>query len=774
MGRTVKGLRWFIIGLIAVATVINYIDRNGVANIAASVAAIGRLALKKFLLFTTAAFGIAACFYSNSGAASASSSEEVVSLAMIREASSQYELFSDEMRRTSIAVDAAIRAGVVVPVPKDPGGGYTHEQHKRNYMALYGAGLLYRITGESAYAAYARSLLLEYAKLYPTLGPHPAKANEAPGRLFWQSLNDSVWLVYAIQGYDAIRDTLNAADRATIDDKVFRHMADFLSIGNAKTFDRIHNHATWAAAGVGMTGYVLHDPELVARSLKGTDKSGRSGFLAQVDQLFSPDGYYTEGPYYQRYALQPFVVFADAIARNQPELGIWQRRDGVLLKAIRSTIQLTYNDYFFPLNDAMPDKSLKTDELYQAVAIGYGVTKDPGFLSIAQEQGRTVLTPDGLLLARDLAAGKASPFPYASQLFRDGPEGDQGALAVLRSGPERDAAVVIAKNSAMGMGHGHFDKLNWILYDAGNPIVTDYGAARFLNIESKNGGRYLKENESWAKQTVAHNTLVVNETSHFNGDWRVGQEHAPSQLFFSADDPLKASTAEMVDAWPGVRFRRTLVQVPFGSGSPLVLDLLRVNGNSPATYDLPLHYSGHITDLGFPVQQSVAERPVLGTGSGYQHIWVDATGTIGPDNATLTWINGSRFYTYRMVPPAGASVILGESGANDPSFNLRREPLLIERVTGVKDTTFVSLLEPHGAYDPSAETTVASASQIKTLRHVRSNDADLIVIEPLSGVPLVIGIADDVTAGRPHSATLDGRRMEWTGHIALLNGFESK
>ncbi|CAH6336477.1 MULTISPECIES: MFS transporter [Erwiniaceae] len=31
MGRTVKGLRWFIIGLIAVATVINYIDRNALA-----------------------------------------------------------------------------------------------------------------------------------------------------------------------------------------------------------------------------------------------------------------------------------------------------------------------------------------------------------------------------------------------------------------------------------------------------------------------------------------------------------------------------------------------------------------------------------------------------------------------------------------------------------------------------------------------------------------------------------------------------------------------
>lgn len=679
-------------------------------------------------------------------------------------------LFSAELARVKAQVDKAMRGPIEVPVPKDPGGGYTHEQHKRNYIALYGAGLLYRITGERSYADYARRMLLDYAKLYPTLGPHPAAANEAAGRLFWQSLNDSVWLVYGIQGYDAIRDTLSPADRQTIDDNVFRKMAEFLSVGNARTFNLIHNHATWAAAGVGMTGYVLRDPELVARALKGTDKSGKAGFLAQVDQLFSPDGYYTEGPYYQRYAIQPFAVFAHAIAENQPELKIWQRRDGVLLKAIRSTIQLTENGYFFPFNDAMPDKSLKTDELYQAVAIGYAETKDPSFLSVAKWQGRVTLTPEGLEVARDLAAGKAKPFPFASQLYRDGPDGTAGAIAVMRAGEDEGAEVLVAKNSAMGMGHGHFDKLNWILYDAGNPIVTDYGAARFLNIEAKDGGRYLKENESWAKQTVAHNTLVVNQTSQFGGKWKVGETLAPKQLFFAGDGATKVSTAEMAGAYPGVTFRRTLVQLPLGKGSPLVLDLLRVTGDKPATYDLPLHYQGQIIDIGFPAKANAATRPVLGDANGYQHIWVDAVGTARADETRLTWINGGRFYTYRMLPPEGASLILGESGANDPRFNLRREPLLIQRVTGATNISFVSLLEPHGAYDPAAETTVGSKSQIKALRHVRGSDGDVIAIQPAKGVPIFVGIADSVDPAKAHSVVIDGRTIRWTGHVARIDG----
>jgi hypothetical protein len=42
-------------------------------------------------------------------------------------------------------------------------------------------------------------------------------------------------------------------------------------------------------------------------------------------------------------------------------------------------------------------------------------------------------------------------------------------------------------------------------------VVQDYGLARFVNIDQKNGGGYLRENTTWAKQSIAHNTLVINE-----------------------------------------------------------------------------------------------------------------------------------------------------------------------------------------------------------------------------------------------------------------------
>ena len=678
-------------------------------------------------------------------------------------------LYAQELERARAWVGEAMEAGVIVPVPKDPGGGYTHEQHKRNYRTVQLAGQLYRITGERRYADHVRDVLLGYAELYPTLGEHPAASNQHSGRIFWQVLNDAVWLVHAVQGYGEIRDTLSRADREKIDNQVFRRAAHFLSVDSQRTFDRIHNHATWATAGVGMTGYLLGERDMVERALLGSDKSGKSGFLRQTELLFSPDGYYAEGPYYQRYALMPFMVFADAIERNDPQRRIFEHRDGILLKALRTAVQLTYDGHFFPFNDAMKDKSLRTEELYHGIAIAYGETRDPSLLSVARQQGRTVLTENGLLLARDLAAGKAQPFPFRSILLRDGPEGDQGAVAILRRGEGPRHTAIVAKNSSQGMGHGHFDKLSWQLYDNGHEIVRDSGAARFLNIEAKQGGRYLPENESWAKQTVAHNTLVVDGRSHFDGKVKVADSIAPQQLYFSDAPGLQVSSARVEGAYPGVAITRTLVMADIpGLEEPTVLDLVSAQSEASHVYDLPLHYQGHVMELGFPVESEVAARPVLGTDHGYQHIWVDGTGKPAAGDGALTWLLDGRFYTYRFATDGAIEAILAESGANDPSFNLRREPMVILRARRSGGTTFATLLESHGRYDGAAEQTVASRSRVAAMRHDRQDGMDIVRLTLEDGRRVAVAVSHDAQPRARHRVTLGADTIEWSGFAAVV------
>ncbi|HGM7319025.1 TPA: oligoalginate lyase [Stenotrophomonas maltophilia] len=681
---------------------------------------------------------------------------------------SRYPWFAKEQARSQKTLQQMMKAGIDVPVPRDKGGGSTHEQHKRNYQALLAAGTLYRLTGDKAYVDYARDMLLQYAKLYPTLGPHPEGRGQIPGRVFWQVLNDSVWLVNAIQGYDAIRDALSTEDRNTIESKVLRPMAEFL-VSEPKNYDQIHNHATWAVAATGMTGYVLRDPELVEKSLRGSQKNDQFGFLRQIDLLFSPDGYYEEGPYYQRYALAPFLLFANAIERNEPQRKIFQRRDGVLLKAVDVLVQTSYGGLFFPINDAILDKGIDTEELVAGIGIAYARTGDDRLLSVAQQQKRLLLSPEGLQVAQALAANKSKPFDYRPMLLRDGPDGDRGGLAILRMNGERGQALV-QKDTMQGMGHGHFDKLNWLFYDKGNPVVTDYGAARFLNVEAKRGGIYLAENRSWAKQTVAHNTLVVDEQSHFKGDWKRGEEHAPQVRFFQADTDTQIASATMRDAYPGVVFTRTqaLLRHP-DLALPVILDLMQVHGDKTARYDLPLHFNGHIVSTGFEAEHFPAQRPVLGADNGYQHLWLDARSKLGNEPRTLAWLLDGRFYTYRFGSSAPSQALLVESGANDPEFNLRREPALLQRVEGQKDVTFFSVLEPHGEYNGTAEYVHGADSRIREVVRTRGSDAEVIELRLASGARIALGVADDSSAKGEHSVTVDGHAYRWSGSHARID-----
>lgn len=684
-------------------------------------------------------------------------------------ADARYPLFERAKTEAMDRVQRSMSEGVVVPTPVDPGGGYTHERHKENYKIIHDAGMLYQITGKKKYLKQAEKILHTYAEIYDDLPLHPARKNQAPGRLFWQSLNEAVWLVYSIQGYDAIRDDLSAESRAKIETGVLRPMATFLSVGSPETFRKIHNHGTWAAAAVGMTGYALDDQAMVDRALDGLDGDRSSGFLAQLTQLFSPDGYYTEGPYYQRYALMPFVLFAQAVQNNEPSRGIFTFRDEILLKAIDATVQQSYGGKFFPINDAIKEKGLDTVELVYGVAAAYAQTGDKRLLSIAEGQGTTVLTGDGLAVAQSVAEGRAKPFGYATQILSDGPLGEQGGLVVLRKGDTEDAQTLVAKHTGQGMGHGHFDKLALILYDGGEEILTDYGAARFLNVPSKEGGRYLPENTSWAKQSIAHNTAVVNQTSHFDGDWRRAQKSWPTITFFEEGKHANVVSARIDDAYDGASLSRTTLQLDIDdSGAPVIVDVMTVDVQAPSSVDLPFYFQGHLTDSDVSFTRYDQNQSVLGDKNGYQHLWREADAGDLAAYQKVTWLTKGRFYSYHMIPPAGADLSIVRTGANDPDFNLRSQQGVVLQAKTADKARFVSVIEPHGLYDPAAEFTMGSESRIAQVGMVPKGDALLVTLTLQDGKSVRVALSDPAKPKQKTKITTDGKTWSWSGAYKIF------
>ncbi|MEM6513830.1 MAG: alginate lyase family protein [Pseudomonadota bacterium] len=703
----------------------------------------------------------------------------------IREELGKVPLFDHTLAQVKAEVDAEIALGIQTPIPKDFSGGYTHERHKRNFLVLPKAGALYQILEDDTYAIYIRDMLFQYEAMYPTLPLHPQERSYARGKIFWQCLNDANWLLYASQAYDAIYEWLSPAERERLETNLFRPFADFLSIENPQFFNRIHNHSTWGAAAVGMIGLVMRDDELVNRALYGLDDDGLdadardddggfirpagqdAGFLANLEEPFSPDGYYTEGPYYQRYAMYPFLMFGQSLHNAKPELGILDYKDGVLLKAIDALLNLSDADgEFFPLNDAQKGMSVFNPSLVTAVNIAYhSGDNDPRLLDIARRQGEVALDDAGIAVAIGLRDGTARPFEKRSVNLADGPDGDEGGVAILRD--DNEALTLVFKYSAQGLSHGHYDKLSFSLYERGHEVLQDYGLVRFVNIEQKGGGNYLPENTTWAKQTISHNTLTKDQSSHFGGQYEIGSQHHSELVFFDADNPAQ-QVVSAIDrhAYPGTTLRRTLAMIrQAGSERAFILDVFRAESESGDRYDLPYWYMGQFLESSVNVSAANTLQP-LGDDNGYQHLYVEAEGKAGDPSGTFQWLNNGRFYTLTSALEAGDGWMFARLGANDPDFNLRRDPaLLIRRDTDASTTTFATTIESHGSYSPVTELTINPRGQITAVEIVVDSDQYTAVrLTNRRDEHFLCVVANhNVATDTSHEIHIDGQTIEWSG-----------
>ncbi|MDJ0761178.1 MAG: alginate lyase family protein [Woeseiaceae bacterium] len=699
-------------------------------------------------------------------------------------------LFDATLANVKAEVDAEIELGIDTPIPKDFSGGYTHERHKRNFVILQKAGALYQILDDETYAVFVRDMLFQYEAIYKDLPLHPQKRSYARGKLFWQCLNDANWLLYVSLAYDAIYEWLSVDERKQLEANLFRPFADFLSVENPQFFNRVHNHSTWGNAAVGMIGLVMRDDELVNRALYGLEDDGlvagardddgglikvegqEVGFLANLEEPFSPDGYYTEGPYYQRYAMFPFLIFGQSLNNVRPELGILEYKDGVLMKGVGTLLNLADADGdFFPLNDAQKGMSYYTSSLVSAVNIAYHMDgNDPTLLSIAEKQGQVTLDDAGLAVAAGLRDGKAKPFVKRSVSLSDGRDGTEGGVAVLRHGNE--SLTLVFKYTAQGLSHGHYDKLSFSLYEHGDEVLQDYGMVRFVNIEQKGGGNYLPENTSWAKQTIAHNTLTQNGTSHFEGKYEIGSQHHSVLSFFAASSPdVQVVSAIEANAYPGTEMRRTMAMIKFREfQKPIVLDLFKVSSDRPHRYDLPFWYMGQIIDANFEYE-SPTELAALGSQNGYQHLYVEGSGQASSVSPQFQWMNKNRFYTLTSATRTDDELFFARLGANDPDFNLRRDAALILRRQNVSDTVFANIVEPHGSYSPVSELSDNPNSSVSELKVVFDDSRYTAVsMKDRQGRSYLFVVANkDVASDRTHSLKLDDQVLTWTGPYYLID-----
>jgi len=697
---------------------------------------------------------------------------------LIRAQLGEYPLFDQTLSFARQQIDLAIVQPIDLPPPGEA-GGYAHEKHKQNYRDIQQAGQLFIITGEEKYAEFVRKVLLEYADFYPDLGSHPLSRKQAPGKIFHQMLNENVWLVHASVAFDCVYSWLNDQDRAKIEKNVFRLMTYWIVNERGDQLDRIHNHGTWASAALGMAGYVLNDQNLVDIALYGTKKDGKAGFLKQMDLLLSPDGYYTEGPYYIRYALRPFFYFAEAIERNQPELKIFNYRDQILRKTFYATVQTMMPNGVYPsINDASRTMNVLSAGTRLATNICYyRYGQDQNILGLANMQQKVELTIAGLILAKDLRLNPHSEVNWESVELRDGFDGQSGGIGILRNGKEKNRSYLLMKYGTHGGGHGHFDQLSILMFDVDRQVLTDYGYARWINIEPKSGGRYLPENKTYANQTIAHNTVVVDGKSQNGGNSKEADNYSGKRHFFDGNNhSLQVVSAVAENCYDGVKMQRTIFWVTDSTlTDPIIVDLFFLLSDQKHSYDYSVHLGGQLMTTDLKYTANTEKLSVLGEDHGYQHLWVTAR-SVSKKGFSYTWLDGNKYYSMISNASEGAVVSFCRIGANDPSFNLRSEPALVIREEK-KNHLFVAVFEPHGYFSEALEKSVSPTGQIESVK-VLAFDPDEGAVVAVSGKNglcwVIMTELQKEKMKTSHKITSNNKTWEWTGRYQMQKLTESE
>ncbi|EPQ8263227.1 heparinase II/III domain-containing protein [Vibrio alginolyticus] len=664
-------------------------------------------------------------------------------------------------------------------------GGYEHNRHKQNYTYMNLAGRLFLITQEEKYAQFVKDLLAIYAEKYLTFDFHVQKNTNPTGRLFHQILNEHCWLMFTSLAYSCVASAMTEEERTAVVERIFEPMLDMFTVKYAHDFDRIHNHGIWAVAAVGICGLAIGKPEYLEMSVYGQDRDDTGGFLAQISQLFAPSGYYMEGPYYHRYAIRPTCVFAEVVHRHMPEVDIYNYKDKVIGNTVQAMLATAYPNGEFPaLNDASRTMSITDMGVQVAVSVyskHYGM--DDNILGMAKIQNAVWMHPCGLELSQAYDKAIADreigmPF-WPSVELNEGPTGNNGAQGFIRMQDKTgDVSQLVMNYGQHGMGHGNFDTLGITFFNRGQEVLREYGFCRWVNVEPKFGGRYLDENKSYARQTIAHNAVTIDEQCQngFDVD-RADSVHGLPHFFKVEGTEINGMSAFANDHYPNTDMQRSVFMLSLDElEAPLLLDLYRIEGEGEHQYDYSHQYDGQIVRTNFDYQ-SFGELNTLGDDFGYQHLWKVASGKV-QDTALVSWLQNNTYYTWLGTSSIAKQngdneVIFTRTGANDPSFNLRSEPAFILRSKG-ESTLFASVLETHGFFNEEFEQSVNARGQVKGIRVVGYNAVGSIVeiTTEKSLVTVMISNvlgADDQT---PHQVELNGKTYSWNGFYSLeVNAF---
>ena len=307
-------------------------------------------------------------------------------------------------------------------------------------------------------------------------------------------------------------------------------------------------------------------------------------------------------------------------------------------------------------------------------------------------------------------------------------------LAILRAEESpaywtSDAPVVFALMT-QGYGHDHADKFAITFHGAGRLLYPDYNAVQYENPDT-----------GWTRNTIAHNTLMVDE-----GDTRPAQ---PSDVRHAFTPEVKYLATSASGVFEKVAQTRALLLT-----REYLLDLFQASSPTPRTFDYLLHSFGMPRPAHPELFQPssaldrrfwlVSDRRAMATDKPWALDFIikeepgSRKGKFGPE-----WYEHTAAVRVTMAAEPKTLVSHGISGiALGRQMKRTFDPLgmLIVRRDGVRQTIFVATHEPYANAAKPGIRTVTKLAESGNAALVRVDAADFtdyaaVAFGPQQGAP---------------------------------------
>ena len=453
---------------------------------------------------------------------------------------------------------------------RDFDGCRIREAHFENAGVVRNCGLAWQVTGKQAYLDCARAILLAYADKYLSYPLHKNNGTSGigGGRVASQTLTEANWLITMTQGADLVWPGLSETDRETIAGKLLLPAARDVILPHKMG---IHNIQCWKNSAVGLVGFLLGDEKLIWEAIDNPDR----GYRAQMAEGVTPDGSWYEGAWgYHFYTLRGTTPLTEAAANCGLDLygpPIRSMFDAPIRLMSPTGVLPAFND----------SNSVSVESQAPLYELAYARFQNPDYLSILahhhREETAALWGVDELPAAADLPARRSADYREAG-------------VAVLTNGKGRDATWLCLDYGPHGGGHGHPDKLGFVLYARGEELAVDPGTARY--------GTPLQG--SWFRTTLAHNTLVAGEASQ-----KPTTGHCRA---FGSSGGVDYVVADAGQAYPGVSFVRGVAMLD--ENTVVLVD--RVDAKQASTLDVAYHQRGAWGQLPREMTGSRRKGPATG------------------------------------------------------------------------------------------------------------------------------------------------------------------